>query len=147
MNDPLYRKALLRLAADATGAGGLPDPDVTASRANPACGDHVTMQAMLADGRITAVGHHTKACILTQASAALLAGHAMGLDRRGVFVLRAQVAAMLKGAFAPMPPFEAYGEFEGAAQHHGRHICVLLPIDALLAALETGEPGGAGTQA
>ena len=54
--DPLYRRELLRLAADAKGAGHLSAPDVTATRHNPACGDRVTVEVSpydLSRGRIT----------------------------------------------------------------------------------------------
>ena len=75
-DDPLYRREILRLAADATGAGHLPRPDATASVHNPACGDRVTVELTLDGGRIATLAHQTQACVLTQASAALLAREA-----------------------------------------------------------------------
>ena len=42
-DDPLYKKELLRLAADATGAGRLAAPDASAEAYNPACGDRITI--------------------------------------------------------------------------------------------------------
>ncbi len=144
MSDPLYRKELLRLAADAAGAGRLAQPHGTATAHNPACGDRVTVDIHLEDGRITALAHQTQACVLAQASAAILGAEAKGLDRTGLEALRGRVAAMLEGGEAPPAPFEAYGVFDGAAAHKGRHVCVLLPLKAALAALEnseTAEPG------
>ena len=81
MSDTLYNKALLRLAADAAGAGRLERPDASATLHNPACGDRVTMDLQVAEGRISALGHHTQACILTQASAAILGTAAIGASR------------------------------------------------------------------
>jgi NifU-like protein involved in Fe-S cluster formation len=131
-DDPLYRRELLRLAADATGAGHLPAPDAAASAHNPACGDRVTVELTLADGRVTALAHITQACVLTQASAALLAGVAPGRDRDGLAALAAGVRAFLNGAPAPT----GYGVFDGVVAHAGRHVCVLLPFEAALKALE-----------
>jgi NifU-like protein involved in Fe-S cluster formation len=141
-DDLLYRRALLRLAADAAGAGPLPAPDATGTAHNPACGDRVTVELMLADGRITALAHNTQACILTQASAALLAG-AVGLDRAGVDALARQVLALLKDG-GPMVP--GYEVFDGVLGHAGRHVCVLLPLEAACTALEQAEPGGLGAE-
>ena len=144
MSDPLYRRELLRLAADAVGAGRLETPHGSATVHNPACGDRVTVDVTLEHGRIAALKHHAQACVLTQASAAVLGAEAVGLDRRGLSALRDNVAAMLDGGAAPQPPFAAYGAFEGVAEHKGRHICVLLPLDAALEAidvLETAKPG------
>lgn len=135
MSDPLYRKDLLRLAADATGAGRLDHPDASATAHNPACGDRVTMDVRITDGRITELAHHTQACVLTQASAAILGAEARGLHPAEVQVLADKVAAMLQGGPVPAPPFSAFGVFDGVAGHKGRHVCVMLPFKAVLEAL------------
>ena len=136
VNDPLYSKALLRLAADVTGVGHLPAPEAAATAANPACGDTVTVEVMLADGHIAALAHETRACILTQASAALLGRIAPGMNAAALARLEAGVRAMLKDGVPP--PLPDYGAFEGALP--GRHVCVLLPFQALREALELAEP-------
>ena len=141
-DDPLYRRELLRLAADALGAGTLPAPDAAATAHNPACGDRVRVELALADGRVSALAHSTQACVLTQASAALLAGQAPGHDRAGLAALAASVQAFLNGAPAP----QGYGVFDGVAAHAGRHVCVLLPFEAALKALEDTKPSTAGAQ-
>ncbi|HUE65876.1 MAG TPA: iron-sulfur cluster assembly scaffold protein [Rhizomicrobium sp.] len=134
-DDPLYRREVLRLAADAMGAGRLTAPDATATAYNPACGDRVTVELALEDGRVTGMAHATQACVLTQASAALLAAKAIGQTRARLSELAEEVQAFLKGGPAP----EGYQVFEGVAGHAGRHICVLLPLEAALEALERAE--------
>ena len=137
MSDPLYKKALLRLAADATGAGRLPNPDTTGVGHNPACGDRVTVDLAIEDGRITGIAHDTKACVLAQASASILGGAAMGLSRDEIAALHQSVSVMLaEGAEAPAAPFNAYAAFDGVAEHRSRHRCVLLPIEAVLKAFD-----------
>jgi len=136
-DDPLYRREILRLAADATGAGHLPAPDATGTAYNPACGDRVTVELALSDDRVTALAHTSQACVLTQASAALLAGAVPGQDRAGLAALAEGVRAFLKGGPAP----QGYGVFDGVAGHAGRHVCVLLPFEAALKALESTEEG------
>ena len=137
MTDDLYPRTLLRLAADALGAGKLPRPDAVATAHNPACGDRISVELALANGRITAMAHQTQACVLTQASAALLALAAPGLDRAALEALAGEVRAMLAGGPAPA----GYDVFEGVARHAGRHTCVLLPLRAALTALEAAEEG------
>ena len=143
LSDPLYRRELLRLAADAAGAGRLASADTTASVHNPACGDRVSVELALEGGRIAALAHVTHGCILTQASAALLAGTAPGLDAAELTALADSVRAFLKGGAAPpnlpqnLP--KGYEVFDGVAGHPGRHVCVLLPLEAALKALEGAE--------
>jgi NifU-like protein involved in Fe-S cluster formation len=136
MSDPLYKTPLLRLAADAAGAGRLHDPHCTGTAHNPACGDRVTVDLILEDGRIKGIALETKACVLTQASASILGADATGLNRDEIAGLRSQVTGMLEGGKAPAAPFDCYRHFDGVAEHPGRHRCVLLPIDAVLASFD-----------
>jgi len=140
MSDPLYRKELLRLAADAHGAGRLKEPDVTGHAHNPACGDKVTVDLDLADGRIVQIAHDTKACVLAQASSSILGRALKGANRMDVEQLRVSVTAMLAALGpTPLPPFEAYVTFDGTITFPSRHRCVLLPIEAVLAAFNAVE--------
>ena len=134
-DDPLYRREILRLAANAAGAGRLPVPDASATVHNPACGDRVTVELAVQNGRVEALAHTAQACVLTQASASLLAGAAPGRDRAGLEALAASVARFLEGT--PGQVEGGYEVFDGVATHPGRHRCVLLPLEASVKALET----------
>jgi nitrogen fixation protein NifU and related proteins len=138
MSDPLYRKEILRLAADAHGAGRLPRPDITGHAHNPTCGDKVTVDLTVdAHGCVTGVAQEAKACVLTQASASILGARLPGARREDVERLANDVARMLVLKSAPpAPPFDPYAAFDGAVAHRNRHRCVLLPIEAVLDAFE-----------
>lgn len=138
MSDPLYRKEILRLAADAHGHGRLPHPDRTGSAHNPTCGDKVTVDVALdPEGRIADVAQEAKACVLTQASASILGERLKGASQEEIETLANAVAAMLaNNAAPPPPPFDSYVAFQGAVTHRNRHRCVLLPIEAVLDAFE-----------
>jgi len=151
MSDPLYKKEILRLAADAHGAGHLHEPHVTGDAHNPACGDKVRVEIALDDqGRITAIAHDTKACVLAQASASILGQSLKGATRDDVEDLANEIGLMLgANASPPAAPFDAYSAFEGVVEHRNRRQCVLLPINAVLNAFENSEaakPGGVGAK-
>lgn len=136
MSDPLYAKDLLRLAAAANGAGRLAAFDAEGSAYNPACGDRVAVTLRLdGDGRIVGIAHETSACVLAQASASLLGAHLTGADEASVRRLRGEVGTMLREGAVPLPPFSGYSALAGAAPYRNRHLCVMLPIDAVLNAL------------
>jgi len=140
VSDPLYRMELLRLAAEAHGAGRLASPSATGTAFNPACGDKVIFDLVCVDGRVAAMAHDTKACVLAQASASILGAALKGADRNRIAQLRDEIAAMLGShAAAPAEPFGAYAAFEGAVAYASRHRCVLLPVDAVLAAFDADE--------
>lgn len=137
MSDPLYAKPLLRLAANAAGAGRLEPFDAEGHAHNPTCGDRVSVTLRFDEaGRIAEVAHETQACVLTQASASILGANLAGADRTTVENLRSQVSAMLRQGEPPPSPFADYEALTGAAVYRNRHTCVLLPIDAVLNALD-----------
>jgi NifU-like protein involved in Fe-S cluster formation len=142
MSDPLYAKELLRLAADAVGAGRLDPFDAQGVAHNPTCGDNVSVTLRLdSSGHVTGIAHETNACVLAQASSSILGAQLAGADRHKVQELRAAVETMLQDGPPPPAPFADYAALTGAALYRNRHTCVLLPIDAVLRALET--PGRA----
>ena len=138
MSDDLYAKELLRWAADASRAGHLPEPKRAATVNNAMCGDKVTMEfALDPTHEITACRHDTKACVLTQASAAIVATHADGESAPSLARLKAEVTAMLKeGGEAPSGKWSAYSIFAPVREHKSRHTCVLLPLEAAEKALK-----------
>jgi NifU-like protein involved in Fe-S cluster formation len=137
MSDDLYAKELLRWAADVSHAGHLPDPKRAGTANNAMCGDKVTLEfAVDPTHEITACRHDSKACVLTQASAAIIAAKADGEDARGIARAKAQVTAMLKeGAAPPSGKWAAFEIFAPVREHKSRHTCVLLPFEAAEKAL------------
>ncbi|MDE1985662.1 MAG: iron-sulfur cluster assembly scaffold protein [Alphaproteobacteria bacterium] len=149
MSDALYTKDVLRLAAEAAGAGRLSAPDGSYSAHNPACGDRSTIDMRIVDGRVAAMAHDTKACVLAQASASILGAALPGHTYDDLVKLKVEMTDMFEGRGQPSSPFGAYAVLRDAAHYANRRKCVLLPIEAALKAFEnsdTREPGGQGSQ-
>ena len=143
MSDPLYAKDLLRLAAAAVGAGRLSPCDAEGLAYNPACGDRVAVTLRLdGAGKIAEIAHETQACVLAQASASILGARLAGADAAAVGALRDRVQAMLRDGVLPLAPFADYNVLSRAAIYRNRHACVLLPIDAVLAAFKQRPASG-----
>ncbi|MCR9214702.1 MAG: iron-sulfur cluster assembly scaffold protein [Proteobacteria bacterium] len=136
MIQDLYQKDLLRYAADAVAEGPLPDADGEATVDNPTCGDRITMQVKMADGKITALGHESRSCVLCQAAASVIGENAVGSSLADLSTLRGQVEQLLQtgdGQFEEA--WQKLKSFQAVATHKSRHTCVLLPFDALIEAL------------
>ena len=78
MNDQLYHQAILELAKQARQASRLEAPQASVTVDNPLCGDRVTLDLNLADGRVREVGHKVRGCLLCQAAAAAIGARAPG---------------------------------------------------------------------
>ena len=127
MSLDLYQKELLRLAGDARRAGRLTPPCCSGRETNPMCGDSVTIDLRIEDGRVTDASHDVKGCILVQAAASLICEEVVGRPPAVVGEIRDKVAAMLEGG---NPPSERWAAFSPATAYRSRHTCVLLPLEA-----------------
>jgi nitrogen fixation protein NifU and related proteins len=142
----IYNARMLRLAAEARGAGRLSEPDGSAEIVNPTCGDQITVDVRIADGRIADIGYDVHACVLTQASASLLGRHAPGRTAAELQAVAIQIEAMLSaGSGAPGGDWSDYAALEPVRAHKSRHECVMLPLRALLAALAGDGPRDRGS--
>ncbi len=138
--DALYHEALLRLARAAAAAARLEAPDASARRDNPLCGDDVTVDVRVREGRVAEVGHRVRGCVLCQAAMAVARGGAPGRTRGELSALRAAVAAMLReGGAVPPAPWQELAAFLPVRDVPSRHGCVLLPFDTLDDALARAE--------
>ena len=141
MSDELYHQAILQLAKRAREARRLETPDASVTLDNPLCGDRVSLDLNLADGRVREVGHKVRGCLLCLAAAAAIAERAPGETPA---TLRT-VANELGDAIARNPDAAGRSWPELAALapvhvHKSRHDCVLLPFEALIRALDQVEP-------
>lgn len=134
MIDELYQKDLLRLAASAASAKRLESPDASVTMDNPLCGDRVTIDLSLANGRISAVGYDVKGCVLCQGSASVLAAHAVGETAQSLRALQDAVRSMLEGNGGLDGQWNELGSFRPVAAHKSRHNCVLLPFQTVVQA-------------
>ena len=135
MSETLYSAAILRLKLAGEIAHRLPAPAASATRVSPVCGSKIIADVVLGvDGRIAALGlDAAKACTLGQASAAVVMERAAGMDAAAIAATRSGLADFL-GNRAEIAP-EGWAMFAPARAHRARHPSILLPLDAVLAAL------------
>ena len=132
----MYQEAIKALAAAAMGHGVLPSPDGRAFLDNPLCGDCVEMQVKLSAGRIAALAHEVKGCLLCRAAASVIGQRAVGADLEAVERISTGVSKMLEKQAAPPAGWEELGAFAPVHEHRSRYRCVELPFQALVAALQ-----------
>jgi len=135
VSDDLYQAAIVDLARAAHGAGKIENAPASATIDNPLCGDRASVDLAFESGRISALAHRIRGCLLCQASASALAAAALGANLDELRVGEAALTAMLKtGAPAPSGRFAAFGAFQPVTGHRSRHDCVRLPLAAALKA-------------
>jgi NifU-like protein involved in Fe-S cluster formation len=141
MNAPLYTTEILRLAASLPPATSLADPHGRGEKRSATCGSVIRAEVRLdGEGRVAELAQQVQACAFGQASAALTGRFAVGRSAEDVRAAQAQLAAWLNGqGEAP----ESFTVLAPARAKTGRHGAMLLPFDALIAALDDAarDPG------
>ncbi|MES1152497.1 MAG: iron-sulfur cluster assembly scaffold protein [Dongia sp.] len=135
MSADLYQAELVKRARDAFGKGRLSDAAASITLDNPLCGDRVTIDLARSGGRVSAIGHEVKGCLLCEAAAATIAD--LGRDRTPdeLRAMRRAVSALMKDGTPVPAPFSGLAVFTPVHGAKSRRDCVLLPFEALEKAL------------
>ena len=137
LSEPLYTRAILRLATNIPHLAALADPDGEASLRSPTCGSWMSVAVRLdSQGRIVALGQSVEACAFGQASAALMGAHAIGRSCAEVASATESLADWLAGRSEDFGTWPGLDVLAPARDRTGRHGAILLPFRALLAAID-----------
>lgn len=80
MSDALYREAILDHYKHPRFKGHLENPDVHFHDHNPFCGDEITVELKVEDGRIVEAAFDGRGCAISQASASMLMEEIQGMS-------------------------------------------------------------------
>jgi nitrogen fixation protein NifU and related proteins len=137
----IYQRTIMELAGAATAHGTLSSPDARAFLDNPLCGDCVEMQVNVSGGRITALAHEVKGCLLCHAAASVIGRHAVGSTLTDIEAIAAALSAMLQQQADAPSGWDDLAAFRPVHGHRSRYRCVQLPFETLITALRTGSVG------
>lgn len=141
MSHEIYQKAIKDLALANYAGERLKQPSATVSLDTSLCGDRITLDVQMDEGRISAIGHETRGCLLCRAAASLLGRMAPGSTPAELQAAQVELTALLDGQIDASTQRAAFSSFSPVAGHRSRHGCVLLPFRALSAALEALQLG------
>ena len=144
--EKLYQEAIKGHAKRGCRKGRLKSPDASATVDNPLCGDRVTVDINIEDGRVSELGHHVRGCLLCEAAASVIGCNAVGETPAALRAARATAERLLRGdggaangeAAGSWP---AIADFTPVRNFKSRHECVLLPFEALAKALDEATGG------
>jgi NifU-like protein involved in Fe-S cluster formation len=136
MNAPLYTRDILRLAASLGEPAVLARVDGAAERRSKACGSVIAIEVMIEDKRVAGVSQRVQACAFGQAAAALMLAGAPGRSAAEVRAALGKIGAWLAGDDAAEGAWPGLGVLDPARSRTGRHGAILLPFEALSAAIE-----------
>ncbi len=140
MSAPLYNAEILRLAASTAAFARLPTPDATVEKRAPLCGSRIIVDVILNDAqRLESLGIEVRACALGQASSALMAAHAIGLDFDELDAARVQLNDFLASEADDAGTWPGLDIFTPARPHAARHASIRLAFEAVAEAVKAAQ--------
>lgn len=149
MNDDLYRDAILNHYRAPKNRRSLVNADITASAADPLCGDEMTVSVRIVAGRLADAAFEARGCSISQASADMMIDSVRGSTTEEVEALIAAFESMLRGEQSGSDG-AGLGELQvlgGVRRFPSRMKCALLPWTALRIALERHESSNSAKRA
>ena len=132
MSAPLYNATILRLATSIPHQARLADAQASVEKRSPVCGSRVTVDVRLdPDGKLAELGQEVRACALGQASAALMAQHALGQSPEGLAAARDALTDFLAGRRDDPGEWPGLDIFGPARPHSARHASIRLAFEAV----------------
>lgn len=144
MFDDVYNRKILELAANIPRLGRLDAPQASAEAHSRLCGSSIIVDLTVEDGVVVDYAQDVKACALGQAASSVMGREIVGATTQELRELRDVMRKMLKEQGPPpQGRFADAGVLEPARDYKARHASMLLPFDAVVAALDKidSEPG------
>ncbi len=149
----LYSTRIMELGASIAPARRLAHPDGTASAHSKLCGSTIVVDLTLDGDRVSDYGQTVKACLLGQASAAIMAQHIIGSSISELREVAKVMRAMLKeNGPPPTGKWADLAVLEPVREVRARNTSTLLAFEAVERAIDDalakrGAPVGASASA
>ena len=131
----LYQELILDHNRSPRNCGALEAPTHSATGHNPLCGDQLTLELRVAEGRVAEVAFEGSGCAISTASASLMTDAVKGLDEGELDALFAKFHALATGDGPPAGEMGKLGAFGGIRDYPTRVKCATLAWHTLRAAL------------
>lgn len=134
--DDVYNLRILELASDIPHSQRLTDAQATASARSKLCGSTITVDVRIDDGRIAGFGQDVKACLLGQATAAIVGREIVGTPLTEFAEVGSAMRRMLKeGGPPPQGRWADLALLQPVRDYAHRQASTLLVFDAVDKAL------------
>ena len=143
----LYQQLILEHSRARHGAGELPGWEASSHQVNPTCGDEVTLQVQVRDGKLNELIWDGHGCSISQASLSMMWQLVQGQDLHTVRALENDFNEMMHSRGGEVPEelldrLEDAASLQGVSKFVNRVKCALLGWMALTEALVRAETQG-----
>jgi len=143
----LYQELVLEHKRAPRNFGHLSAPTHQARGTNPSCGDDLSVELAIADGRLADIRFHGQGCAICMASASMMSEAVKGQEIAAAQTLQQHFRAVLTGDEAPEgAPLGKLISLAGVRQYPSRIKCALLGWHALMHAIADNDGQAVSTE-
>lgn len=147
--DALYQQLIIEQSKAKHGFGELPGWGASSHQVNPTCGDEVTLQVQVEEGRLTSLVWNGSGCSISQASLSIMYDLVKGKDLAEIQSLIEDFRTMMHSRGGEVSEeildhLEDGSAFQGVSRYVNRVKCALLGWMALTDALAQAQSEGIG---
>ncbi|MCL6625140.1 Fe-S cluster assembly sulfur transfer protein SufU [Alicyclobacillus shizuokensis] len=129
--DELYRQVIMDHYQHPRNQGELTAKTVSVDLRNPSCGDEITLQLEVADGRVQDVRFRGSGCSISMASASMMTEAIKGQDVPEALSLAKVFRSMIRGEAVDTEVLGDLESLQGVSRFPARVKCALLAWQAL----------------
>lgn len=134
--DDLYRRVIMDHYQSPRNMGKLEDADATIQLKNPTCGDQITLQMKVEDGKIKDAKFQGEGCSISMSSASMMTEAIKGLTVNDALDLSDRFSKMMLGKDVETEDFEDIEALQGVCKFPARIKCATLSWKAMEKGIE-----------
>lgn len=134
--DDLYRRVIMDHYKNPRNRGTLEDEAVTINLNNPTCGDRISLQLQVVDGKVVDAKFTGEGCSISMSSASMMTEAVKGQTFEAALNMAERFSALMKGEPAEFEENEDIEALSGVNKFPARIKCATLAWNALRKGIE-----------
>ncbi|WP_138755454.1 Fe-S cluster assembly sulfur transfer protein SufU [Paenibacillus sinopodophylli] len=134
--DDLYRRVIMDHYKNPRNRGTLDDESVTINLNNPTCGDRISLQMQVVEGKVTNAKFSGEGCSISMSSASMMTEAVKGKTFDEALAMAEKFSALMKGEPVEFDEYEELDALSGVNKFPARIKCATLAWNALRKGIE-----------
>ncbi|UVI31846.1 Fe-S cluster assembly sulfur transfer protein SufU [Paenibacillus spongiae] len=134
--DDLYRRVIMDHYKNPRNRGSLEEDAISISLNNPTCGDRITLQMQVEDGKVKQAKFTGEGCSISLSSASMMTEAVKGKTLDEALALADQFSSFVKGEPVEFEDYEDIEALSGVCKFPARIKCATLAWNALRKGIE-----------
>ncbi|MCU6710402.1 SUF system NifU family Fe-S cluster assembly protein [Paenibacillus sp. J5C_2022] len=135
--DDLYRRVIMDHYKNPRNRGTMEEGAVTVSLNNPTCGDRISLQLQVEDGKVLDAKFTGEGCSISMSSASMMTEAVKGMEFEKALRMAEKFSSLMKGEDVEFEELEDIEALSGVNKFPARIKCATLAWNALRKGIET----------